>query len=211
MAQPEPQPNPYRRSLLRQERSRQTREALVRAALALWREHGFDDTTIDDISSAAGVARSTYYFHFPDKEVLLREVAGMSAESIGDAVARAMADTTSLEEGLRVFAFELASHVQRLPRDLVGQVTLSVIGGISGLGNNRTAGRGFDHQLEAIFDHASDELTPGTDNVELGAIAAGMVMEGILRWSSGATGSRSLEDVISERMALIVHGVRRTT
>jgi AcrR family transcriptional regulator len=210
MGQPAPQPNPYRRSLLRQERSRQTRDALVHAALDLWRERGYEETTIDDISAAAGVARSTYYFHFPDKDALLREVAGTSATTIGDAVARGTQSSKSLDDGLRVFAFELARHVQRIPRDLVSQVTLSVVAGIGHIGEEPSDAPTFARQLEAIFDAASDELAPGTDRVELGAIAAGMVMEGILRWSFGVTGKRSLEDVISERMALIVHGVRRS-
>jgi AcrR family transcriptional regulator len=209
MAKVEPSPNPYRRSLLRQERSRQTRDALVTAAIGLWRERGFEDTTIDEISAAAGVARSTYYFHFADKEALLRQVARNSAGAVGASVARATTEGQSLEEGLQVFTFQLARHVARIPKDLVSRVTLSVMGGIGHLGEPGSDGPSFSLQLQAIFDAASDELTPGTDTVELGAVAAGMVMEGILRWSFGATGRRSLEDVITERMTLILDGVRK--
>jgi AcrR family transcriptional regulator len=203
------QPNPHRRSLLRQERSRQTRDALVRAALGLWRKHGYNETTVDEISTAASVARSTYYFHFPDKEALLREVAATSAVTIGAAVSQATAGQSSLEEGLRVFAFELGRHVERLPRDLVSRVTLSVVAGIGHIGDELPQGSSFARQLEMIFDATAAELRPGTDRAELGAIAAGMVMEGILRWSFGGTPQTSLEDVIAERMALILNGVRR--
>jgi len=134
MAKSETQPNPYRRSLLRQERSRQTRDALVHAALGLWRERGFDDTTIDDISAAAGVARSTYYFHFADKEALLRQVAGTSALTIGAAVATKNTADGSLDDAMQAFAFELARYVERVPRDLVARITRSVLGGIGHLG-----------------------------------------------------------------------------
>jgi AcrR family transcriptional regulator len=209
MAKVEPSPNPYRRSLLRQERSRQTRDALVTAAIGLWRERGFEDTTIDEISAAAGVARSTYYFHFADKEALLRQVARNSAAAVGASVARATVGSQSLEEGLQLFALQLARHVARIPKDLVSRVTLSVMGGIGHLGEPGSDGPSFALQLQAIFEASSDELAPGTDTVELGAVAAGMMMEGILRWSFGATGRRSLEDVIAERMALILDGVRR--
>jgi AcrR family transcriptional regulator len=199
----------YRRSLLRQERSRQTRDALVHAALSEWRARGYDDTTVDDISAAAGVARSTYYFHFPDKESLLREIASTSAATIGRAVERSTDAGTSLEDGLRTFGYELARHVERLPPDLVAKVTLSVLGGIGHLGDDDRGGPSFARQLEAVFAANRDELAAEADPVELGAIAGGMVMEGILRWANGRTRRRSLQQVIGERMDLILDGARR--
>jgi len=208
MAKSETQPNPYRRSLLRQERSRQTRDALVHAALGLWRERGFDDTTIDDISAAAGVARSTYYFHFADKEALLRQVAGTSALTIGAAVATKNTADGSLDDAMQAFAFELARYVERVPRDLVARITRSVLGGIGHLGESDGNDGTFAGQLRTIFEAKRDELVPGTDPVELGAIAAGMVMEGILRWSLGTAREQELRDVISERMTLILDGAR---
>lgn len=208
MTKSETQPNPYRRSLLRQERSRQTRDALVHAALGLWRERGFDDTTIDDISAAAGVARSTYYFHFADKEALLRQVAGTSALTIGAAVAKKNTADGSLDDAMQAFAFELARYVERVPPDLVARITRSVLGGIGHLGEGGSTNGSFAGQLRTIFETKLDELVPGTDPVELGAIAAGMVMEGILRWSLGTARTPELRDVISQRMSLILDGAR---
>ena len=54
--------HPYRRALLRQERSRLTRDGILRAALDLWREKGFERTTVEDISARAEVGASTFYF-----------------------------------------------------------------------------------------------------------------------------------------------------
>jgi AcrR family transcriptional regulator len=209
MAQSETQPNPYRRSLLRQERSRQTRDALVHAALQLWRERGFDDTTIDDISAAAGVARSTYYFHFADKHALLRQVAGTSAATIGTAVTKANIVDLSLDEAMDTFSSELARYVERLPRDLVARITRSVLGGIGYLGEGHAADQSFAGQLQAIFETKRDNLQADVDTVELGAVAAGMVMEGILRWSLGTAKEAELRDVIQARMRLVLDGSRR--
>src|SRR3984957_21163735 len=80
-----------RRSGLLQERSRQTRQRLVRAALDLWTARGFEtgieDTTVEEIVHAAGVTKGTFYFHFARKEEILLDMgwdtAGVIVEEIG--------------------------------------------------------------------------------------------------------------------------------
>ncbi|HLY81556.1 MAG TPA: helix-turn-helix domain-containing protein, partial [Acidimicrobiales bacterium] len=71
--------NPYRRTLLRRQQSRDTRAAIVRAAARVWAEKGFEQATVDDICDAAGVARSTYYFHFATTDQVLSELTWATA------------------------------------------------------------------------------------------------------------------------------------
>jgi AcrR family transcriptional regulator len=200
--------NPHRRALLRQDRSRQTREALIHAALHLWRERGFEATTVDDVSSAAGVARSTFYFHFTDRDALLREVAVMSTDVIGTAVAKATERNPSLDAALQSFCAEVARHVERLPREIVAKVTLSVLGDLGHLGEDGVDTGSFARQLEVIFDQFADELRPTVDRVELAAVIAGMTMEGILRWSFGVTKRSRLRTVLRQRIDFVIDGVR---
>jgi len=54
-------------------RHEQTRTAIADAAVALFIEHGFVETTMDDIAHAAGVSRRTAYRHFPSKDDLVFE------------------------------------------------------------------------------------------------------------------------------------------
>jgi AcrR family transcriptional regulator len=46
----------------------EVRRDLVRAAVDLFTERGYDDTTIDDIAAAAGVGRRTFFRYFAGKE-----------------------------------------------------------------------------------------------------------------------------------------------
>lgn len=44
------------------------REVLVEAAFQLFMEHGFEQTTVDDIVARAGVGRRSFFRYFPSKE-----------------------------------------------------------------------------------------------------------------------------------------------
>jgi AcrR family transcriptional regulator len=73
------------------------RERLVVAAVDLFVERGYDDTTVAQISERAGVTKSTFFRHFPDKRELL--VAGQESLSklLADGITEAPVDATPLE------------------------------------------------------------------------------------------------------------------
>lgn len=54
-------------------RAEQTRSAIVMAALRLFRENGYDATTMRAVAAEAGVATGNAYYYFGSKEELIRE------------------------------------------------------------------------------------------------------------------------------------------
>src|SRR5579875_4175423 len=73
------------------------RERLVLAAVDLFHEQGYDETTVAQIAERAGVTKSTFFRHFPDKRELL--VAGQETLSrlLAEGIAEAPDGATPLE------------------------------------------------------------------------------------------------------------------
>lgn len=64
-----------RTSVVRQsDRREATTAAILKAARKLFAARGFDDTSIDDIASEAGVAKGAVYHHFESKEEIFTQV-----------------------------------------------------------------------------------------------------------------------------------------
>ena len=73
------------------------RERLVRAALDLFAEQGYDDTTIVQIAERAGLTKSTFFRHFPDKREVLAAGQDALCQLLSDGIAAAPRSATPLE------------------------------------------------------------------------------------------------------------------
>jgi AcrR family transcriptional regulator len=69
---------------LRQRKKRRTSDAIVSVAADLFREPGYEETTIEMISSAAGVSPGTIYNYFGTKNAILTAVVTRDTESALD-------------------------------------------------------------------------------------------------------------------------------
>lgn len=103
---------------------------LVEAAMALFKERGFDDTTVADIAAAAGLTERTFFRYYADKREVLfgggvdlaAELASHVAEApddagpfdaVGDALEALAADAFA---GRRTFARRRARLIGSEPR-----------------------------------------------------------------------------------------------
>ncbi|MGA9521834.1 MAG: TetR/AcrR family transcriptional regulator, partial [Myxococcaceae bacterium] len=58
------------------------REQIMRGALELFREHGYERASVDAIATRAGVSKATIYNHFHDKKALFLATFGAETEGV---------------------------------------------------------------------------------------------------------------------------------
>jgi AcrR family transcriptional regulator len=201
-------PSGPRRSALAQDRSKQTRRRLVRAALDLWTERGFEtgveDTTVDEITARAGVAKGTFYFHFAGKEDILQELGWGTAEALYEESVRSVASGRSGLVTLRQLLVSFARRIESVPRAAV----IRSVGSLYDIGFPRPVpGRRYIHQgfataLEAARLQA--ELPDSADAEELSRMVAALAMDAALRWGHGD--SRRLRPWLLARAELVIAG-----
>lgn len=59
------------------EKGERRRAELLKIAYRLFIEKGYGNTSVDEIIAGAGIAKGTYYYHFPSKEATLEAVIEM--------------------------------------------------------------------------------------------------------------------------------------
>jgi AcrR family transcriptional regulator len=73
------------------------RVRLVYAALDLFTEQGYDATTVNEIADRAGLTKTTFFRHFPDKREVLFAGQDVHARLLADGIAAAPESATPLE------------------------------------------------------------------------------------------------------------------
>jgi len=73
---------------LRTRQQQQTREEIVRAAFDLFGKHGYERVSVEMIAATVGISRATFFNYFPQKELILREIATARAEKLKSILAR---------------------------------------------------------------------------------------------------------------------------
>jgi AcrR family transcriptional regulator len=70
----------------RERKKQETRQRLLECAWRLFREKGIDQATVEDITEAADVAKSTFFNYFATKEAIVSEIALWRIELLGSRV-----------------------------------------------------------------------------------------------------------------------------
>jgi AcrR family transcriptional regulator len=202
-----------RRSALTQTRSRNTRRKLIRTALELWNERGFESSfeeiTAEEIARAAGVSKGTFYFHFARKDDLLLEMPWATAEiMISEAqVAMERGDRTS--DILEQLMNSLAVRVSRAPRGALLRVIAYWSNNLHTEPVAVTQAHGFGEAFEAVGNYAIShgDLPRDVEVSEFAGLLQVATMDALVGWSATSQSTADLRDRLCRRADVILAGV----
>ena len=82
-------------------KSEETHARILNAALTLFRERGFETTTMRDIADEAGVATGAAYYYFPSKDAIVLDFYRRSSAEMQPEIEAALENTKGLEKRCR--------------------------------------------------------------------------------------------------------------
>jgi len=91
------------------------RDAIWDAAIDLFTQKGFDQTSVDEIAEAAGVSRRSFFRYFSSKSDLMTEGIGAYGLTLA-AIIDACPPTATLAEVFRQTVVKVAEHTAAQPR-----------------------------------------------------------------------------------------------
>ena len=103
------------------DKGEQTRRHIFQTALLLFRENGFDRTTMQQIAERAQVAKSAAYYYFPSKEAIIQAYYEEIQTEQEDLCAKVFASSRELRERIAL-ALHSKLDLAKNDRDLLGVV-----------------------------------------------------------------------------------------
>ncbi|MCB2061272.1 MAG: helix-turn-helix domain-containing protein [Novosphingobium sp.] len=199
------------RAKLAQERSRANAKKIVRAALHLWTERGFDEgyeaTTVDEIAERAGISRATVYYYFPKKEDILREIAWVTAEQIHELSLRSLMSGQPVDQVIDDIMRQLGEMVSRSPPAAVRRM-LQVRDAVPDTLDRDSAAGGLTRAFSVVLTHAQEagELPGMPRSIDIAIMLSSIATGLISRWS--ILDDMDLPDALRRSAAIVLAGAR---
>lgn len=168
-----------------------SRATIAEAATELFLERGYAETTVSDITTRAGVSRSSFFNYFTSKSAILWAALD---EAIGDAVA-------SLERGEQLGAALRAMVDGFVPDSLaLGILHADAMGIADELEQERALRTGRLARAVAAR-YVADGAEPLVADVRAAA-AAGAVLAAVWAWAATGPPRRTLVDLLDDALEL---------
>ncbi len=190
----------------RQRRGAETRERLFRAALKLFGQKGFAETTVEDITNAADVGKGTFFNYFPSKEHILIAFSDMQLSKLQDTVNRMREGREPMRDFFQSMTLQMTEEPAKAP-DVVRALLLANLSSSSVrdvMRERNTRAEGLLTQLIQIGQERG-EFRPDVPALELARVFRQTIFGTLLMWS--VQGDASLAERIERAMEVLWMGI----
>jgi len=194
---------------LRERKKARLRQQIIDTSIKLFREHGYEQTRIDDIVQVLEISQPTFFRYFPSKDAVLREVGERGYACICERLRSELSSEAATGERLRRLYVTMAREVES-DRQLWQAVVLS--GAMDPVRSAELRG----HE-EAAVRLLREILTQGLKRGEVTrafpVVHLAEFMEGIYntvvrQWAVDLTGPHKLADRVRSAVEFFLRGIQ---
>lgn len=196
----------------REDNKRRTRQALIETGLALFRDHGFEETRVQDIVERVGVSPATFFNYFPTKDAILEaqaeQAADLYAALLRHELERSEASVAErLEQITRVLAQALGSDP---PISRLTATRTALFFGSSGPKADKD--RSSQRLLAELFaqGQSSGQIDPAADPLQLAELYTATTTLTAINWLTNWWGDtdQSLDERLLDAIKILLDGAR---
>lgn len=194
---------------LRERKRRQTRRELVRAAMRLFEEKGYEETTVAEIASAAGVSTKTFFNYFASKDEVLFPHLSRRIEGAVALIERRGADDQMAEVLVAAMRHMLADALTEEVGGGLAAIRLPMIMSVPAV-QAATLHRYFiaETQLAQALQRAyCDTLDPPAAAAVIGSVMGAAIAAALVCLQEGDDG-QELRVAVERAVDIAIHGVR---
>jgi AcrR family transcriptional regulator len=193
---------------LRERKKARTHQAIVEAAVEVFRERGYEKTTVEEIVRRVEISQPTFYKYFGSKDAVLREVAGgMLRGWAQEAEAGARWEGESTGVALRRI-FETLASTMLADRALWQCIVLADALNPMRAPEQRDADRDATRGIAAVLARGQHrgEITERFSAVRLAENLIAMQIIDCLAWGADMLEDHGLEEVLAENLEFFLRG-----
>ncbi|MDO4264070.1 MAG: TetR/AcrR family transcriptional regulator [Deinococcus sp.] len=191
---------------LRERQKERRRSEIYQAAIALFKECGFENTTASEIARASGVSRGTFFNYYPYKEAVLLDYGSLVVEELEAEAGRRL---SSGQPPLKVLydIWSLLADENTKERDLFPPLAYEVMNPNPERAQTAYRALRLSGVVELILRplHEAGELRSDQSLARISNLIADTYLLVALRWSAYGTG-RSLHEELRLSLDLLLTG-----
>jgi AcrR family transcriptional regulator len=181
----------------RARKRQETRQRIADAGLRLFLEHGFEETTLDAIAEAVGIARRTFFHYFDSKEALLY----VYEDDVENSFRAALADVDDDIPPFEAMALALREMIASFGSERARKIDI-VVHSTASLRACKQAD--YERLESSVFSALAEKWPEPKGHFRLRLIATvgiGALRVAVDRWRLDASGS--LQDYVNESFAVL--------
>jgi AcrR family transcriptional regulator len=191
---------------LRERKKADLRRRIAEAAIGLFRERGYERTTIDEIVKRVDVSQPTFYKYFPSKDAILREHALTGFASL---IARKDLQRGTIEARMRKY---LQAVAQQMIEDRELWYAIAVSNSYNPIRDPEllTSSEAGTRVLEAVIEEGQrqGEFTLAYSAERLASLLEGVMFRVCIEWGARFPNVRPLTESVDEGFDLFMRAAR---
>jgi len=192
----------------RERKKEETRQRIFKAAVTLFRQRGFEATTVDEITERADVAKGTFFNYFPRKDAIL---AYLSEERLlvleENAETIFAAEKPAREKLIEIYA--LAASAYEEDRELSRYVLNELMARAFAPSEEGSLDQRWRALIGRVFEQgrSAGEFQPDLDLARAESVLTGVYYALIYTWVNGLEAEVQLQEELRAQFTMVFEGM----